>query len=145
MSENVKNFIDSVNKQDYATAKTEFQTAMAERVNSAFENKKIELAQNMTEEQINESMKPLNEEPVDAPNDPQWKEKLVDKMVKAAKDHGKSAYSYSQLSMWMEGALGESMFDKDMMTGGPDHRRWSGLVKEIADKVEEKADVSFSK
>jgi len=49
MSERVTNFVNSVKQQDYATAKTEFQTAMAERVNSAFENKKIELAKNMTE------------------------------------------------------------------------------------------------
>jgi len=49
MSEKVTNFINSVKQQDYATAKSEFQTAMAERVSSAFENKKIELAKNMTE------------------------------------------------------------------------------------------------
>ena len=49
MSEKVTNFINSVKQQDYATAKSEFQTAMAERVNSAFENRKIELAKNMTE------------------------------------------------------------------------------------------------
>jgi len=56
MSEKVTNFINSVKQQDYATAKSEFQTAMAERVNSAFENRKIELAQNMTEgTQINEA------------------------------------------------------------------------------------------
>ena len=49
MSENVRNFINSVNQQDYTTAKSEFQTVMADRINSAFENKKIELAKNMTE------------------------------------------------------------------------------------------------
>ena len=55
MSEKVTNFINSVKQQDYATAKSEFQTAMAERVNSAFENRKIELAQNMTEGAISEA------------------------------------------------------------------------------------------
>ena len=49
MSENVKNFINSVKQQDYTTAKSEFQTVMADRINSAFENKKIELAKGMTE------------------------------------------------------------------------------------------------
>jgi len=56
MSENVRNFINSVKQQDYTTAKNEFQASIAERVNSAFENKKIELAKNMTEgTQINEA------------------------------------------------------------------------------------------
>jgi hypothetical protein len=48
MNENVNNFIDSVQKQDYTAAKDEFQTAMAEKINSAFENKKIELASQMS-------------------------------------------------------------------------------------------------
>ena len=47
MNENVNKFIDSVQKQDYTAAKDEFQTAMAEKINSSFENKKIELASQM--------------------------------------------------------------------------------------------------
>lgn len=50
MSENVNNFINAVNQQDYTTAKDHFQAAMAQKVNDAFENKKIELAKNMTED-----------------------------------------------------------------------------------------------
>ena len=48
MNENVKNFIDSVNSQDFANAKSEFQAAMAQKVNDAFENKKVEIASQMT-------------------------------------------------------------------------------------------------
>jgi len=47
MNENVNKFIDSVQKQDYTAAKDEFQAAMAEKINSSFENKKIELASQM--------------------------------------------------------------------------------------------------
>ena len=47
MNENVNKFIDSVKQQDYTTAKDEFQAAMAEKINSAFENKKIEIATQM--------------------------------------------------------------------------------------------------
>jgi hypothetical protein len=55
MNENVNKFINSVQQQDYTTAKDEFQAAMAEKINSAFENKKIELASQMAEgTQINE-------------------------------------------------------------------------------------------
>ena len=82
--------------------------------------------------------------PIDAPNDPKWKEKLVSKMCKQVEKRGEGEYTYSQLSMWMEGALGESMLDKEIMTGGPDHNKWTGLVKEIADKVEEKTGATFS-
>jgi len=49
MSENVKNFIDSVQNKDYTAAKDIFQGAMAEKISAAFENKKIELASQMTE------------------------------------------------------------------------------------------------
>ena len=49
MNENVNKFIDSVKQQDYTTAKDEFQAAMAEKINSSFENKKIEIAAQMTE------------------------------------------------------------------------------------------------
>jgi len=48
MNENVNNFINSVQKQDYTTAKDEFQSAMADKINSAFENKKIEIAGQMS-------------------------------------------------------------------------------------------------
>lgn len=55
MNENVKNFIDAVNSQNFADAKTEFQAAMANKVNDAFENKKVEIASQMAEgTQINE-------------------------------------------------------------------------------------------
>lgn len=47
MSENVNNFINAVNQQDYTTAKDHFQAAMAQKVNDSFENKKIEIAQSM--------------------------------------------------------------------------------------------------
>ena len=49
MSENVKNFINSVQQKDYTAAKDMFQGAMAEKISAAFENKKIELASQMTE------------------------------------------------------------------------------------------------
>ena len=49
MSENVKNFINSVQQKDYTAAKDMFQGAMAEKISVAFENKKIELASQMTE------------------------------------------------------------------------------------------------
>jgi hypothetical protein len=52
MNENVNKFIDSVQKQDYTTAKDEFQAAMAEKINSAFENKKIELASQMAGDSV---------------------------------------------------------------------------------------------
>ena len=66
MSEKVTNFVNSVKQQDYATAKSEFQTAMAERINSAFENKKIELAKNMTEgTQVEEESEQFAEETQD--------------------------------------------------------------------------------
>lgn len=52
MNENVNKFIDSVQKQDYTAAKDEFQTAMAEKINSAFENKKIELASQMAGDSV---------------------------------------------------------------------------------------------
>ena len=48
MNENVKNFVQSVEKQDYTAAKDEFQAVMADKINSAFENKKIELAAKMS-------------------------------------------------------------------------------------------------
>jgi len=48
MNENVKNFVQSVEKQDYTAAKDQFQTVMADKINSAFENKKIELASQMS-------------------------------------------------------------------------------------------------
>ena len=66
MNENVKNFVQSVEKQDYTAAKDQFQTVMADKINSAFENKKIELAAQMssnsvveeeTDEQIDERKK----------------------------------------------------------------------------------------
>jgi len=52
MSENVNNFINSVQTQDYTTAKDEFQSAMADKINSAFENKKIEIAAQMTGDSV---------------------------------------------------------------------------------------------
>jgi len=52
MNENVNKFIDSVKQQDYTTAKDEFQAAMAEKINSTFENKKIELASQMAGESV---------------------------------------------------------------------------------------------
>lgn len=54
MSEKVSNLVNSIKHQDYAGAKSEFQAAMAERINSEFENKKIEIAKNMTESVIEE-------------------------------------------------------------------------------------------
>jgi len=48
MSENVKNFINSVQQKDYTAAKDMFQGVMAEKISAAFENKKIELASQMT-------------------------------------------------------------------------------------------------
>jgi len=62
MNENVNNFINSIQKQDYTTAKDEFQTAMAEKINSAFENKKIELASQMAGDSVvEESVETLDE------------------------------------------------------------------------------------
>jgi len=62
MNENVKNFVTSVEKQDYAAARTEFQNAMATKIDSAFENKKIELAQSMaTDKGVNEEVEELDE------------------------------------------------------------------------------------
>ena len=52
MSENVNNFINSVQTQDYTTAKDEFQSVMADKINSAFENKKIEIAAQMTGDSV---------------------------------------------------------------------------------------------
>jgi len=49
MNENVKNFIDAVNSQNFADAKSEFQAVMANKVNDAFETKKIEIAQSMAD------------------------------------------------------------------------------------------------
>jgi hypothetical protein len=54
MNENVKKFVTAVEKQDYAAARTQFQSAMATKIDTAFENKKIELAKNMTEGTIEE-------------------------------------------------------------------------------------------
>jgi hypothetical protein len=48
MNENVKNFIDSVNSQDYSNAQAEFQAAMAQKVSDAFETKKVEIASQMS-------------------------------------------------------------------------------------------------
>ena len=42
-------FVDSVQNKDFTNAKAHFNTAMAEKINSAFEKKKIELASKMTE------------------------------------------------------------------------------------------------
>lgn len=49
MSESVKNLINSVNKQDYTAAKSQFESLMAQKISDAFENKKIEIASQMTE------------------------------------------------------------------------------------------------
>lgn len=49
MNENIKNFIDSVDNQDYAGAKANFEAALAQKVSDAFENKKIEIASQMVE------------------------------------------------------------------------------------------------
>jgi len=54
MNENVKKFVAAVKEQDYAAARVEFQNAMATKIDSTFENKKIELAKNMTESTIEE-------------------------------------------------------------------------------------------
>jgi len=52
MNENVKNFVQSVEKQDYTAAKDQFQAVMADKINSAFENKKIELAAQMSSNSV---------------------------------------------------------------------------------------------
>ena len=47
MSKKVQDFVQQVNKQDFSAAKGSFESAMAEKINSAFENKKIEIASQM--------------------------------------------------------------------------------------------------
>ena len=49
MSNNVKNMIDAIKQGNYSTAQSEFKSAIAQKVSSTFENKKIEIASQMTE------------------------------------------------------------------------------------------------
>ena len=49
MSEKVQDFVQQVNKQDFSAAKGSFESAIAEKISAAFENKKIDLASQMSE------------------------------------------------------------------------------------------------
>lgn len=49
MSNNVKNMIDAIKQGNYSTAQSEFKSAIAQKVSSSFESKKIEIASQMTE------------------------------------------------------------------------------------------------
>ena len=49
MSKKVQDFVQQVNKQDFSAAKGSFESAIAEKINFTFENKKIELASQMAE------------------------------------------------------------------------------------------------
>ena len=49
MSKKVQDFVQQVNKQNFSEAKGSFESAIAEKISAAFENKKIELASQMTE------------------------------------------------------------------------------------------------
>ena len=49
MSKKVQDFVQQVNKQDFSAAKGSFESAIAEKISAAFENKKIELASQMVE------------------------------------------------------------------------------------------------
>ena len=50
MSKKVQDFVQQVNQQNFSAAKGSFESAIAEKINSFFENKKIDLASQMTEE-----------------------------------------------------------------------------------------------
>ena len=49
MSEKVQDFVQQVNKQDFSAAKGSFESAISEKISAAFENKKIDLASQMSE------------------------------------------------------------------------------------------------
>ena len=49
MSKKVQDFVQQVNKQNFSAAKGSFESAIAEKISVAFENKKIEIASQMTE------------------------------------------------------------------------------------------------
>jgi len=49
MNKTVQNLVRSVQNKEFSNADKHFKTAMAEKINSAFEKKKIALAQKMTE------------------------------------------------------------------------------------------------
>jgi len=69
MSKKVQDFVQQVNKQDFSAAKGSFESAIAEKINSTFENKKIELASQMAEStQIGEAKHShdFEEDPLDA-------------------------------------------------------------------------------
>jgi len=93
MNENVKNFIDSVKSQDYTSAKDQFQTVMADKINSAFENKKIELASQMTEgTQINEASYTVPWDKDFKKNTKKW-EKKYNVRIKADRDFNQADVS----------------------------------------------------
>ena len=52
MSKKVQDFVQQVNKQDFSAAKGSFESAIAEKINFAFENKKIELASQMAGDSV---------------------------------------------------------------------------------------------
>ena len=52
MSEKVQDFVQQVNKQDFSAAKGSFESAIAEKISAAFENKKIELASQMAGDSV---------------------------------------------------------------------------------------------
>lgn len=49
MSKTVKNMIDAINQGNYSVAQSEFKSAIAQKVSTTFENKKIDIASRMTE------------------------------------------------------------------------------------------------
>ena len=52
MSKKVQDFVQQVNKQDFSAAKGSFESAIAEKISAAFENKKIELASQMAGDSV---------------------------------------------------------------------------------------------
>ena len=52
MSEKVQDFVQQVNKQNFSEAKGSFESAIAEKISAAFENKKIELASQMAGDSV---------------------------------------------------------------------------------------------
>lgn len=46
-SEKISRFMNSVQKQDFSSAKNQFNAIMAEKIDSALENKKIDIATRM--------------------------------------------------------------------------------------------------
>ena len=52
MSKKVQDFVQQVNKQNFSEAKGSFESAIAEKISAAFENKKIELASQMAGDSV---------------------------------------------------------------------------------------------